>query len=732
MSRRSAHMPPPPPPDRDILMGPPPVPHQQPFAPSNAENASQRDYAEKYYKLKRKYFDLEDRHKRTEEELRLSGERNMHMSRERGLLLDRIIELETIASAANPESAMPLQPPSSAFPRSLISNRAQNAFAANLRQAIDEIAAEDPRADAPHPASQSRKRPLDDAQDRSEEDPQDSRKSARRSKGASAAPPANGYVPPADPAEPSGAQPKPLVTTSGKRIRIKPPVPVAPEQQQQQQAPPPHPAAETLRAQYGAPALLPRPTSPASPLSPIASDGEHYHPRHPDGVDFRNGGVPPISSPGLVSESPASLRATAAALPPTSIQRFAKPKRLKAHTVTSKSFSIPMVPRDAHGRPVLPLNVGIMTVISLGEICMREHFHTERYIFPVGYQVQRRYLSANDPSAEVVYNCRILDGGDGPKFQITAADKPDEPIIAGTATGAWSVVVRAANHVRNRQHSNSVSGPDFFGLGQNTIKHLIQELHGADRLKDYVWQKFQEGGSARPLGGRHAAVIPALPEDYGSPPSGTHGHGHERGDSRDSMSGIIEGNVSDVRGMPPEDSRRAARRGSRSSNGPLPDDLPPPPAPYGRHAYAPPPHAQEPAGYAPHLSPAHHHARAHEPPRPHMSPPTPTHHAPSHHASPHPNGQAYHHHTRSRDAPPYRAARSPAESLSLSPPARARPPPSPYAETPPPPRAVPPTFAGIMNAYPAEPYSPRPGSGSDREPGSSRGSASGSGDAERG
>lgn len=75
--------------------------------------------------------------------------------------------------------------------------------------------------------------------------------------------------------------------------------------------------------------------------------------------------------------------------PTTDVQRHAKPKRLKAHTVTSKSFSIPMVPRDKKGQPMLPLNVGIMTVINLGIVCMREHFHTERYIFPVGYEVTR-------------------------------------------------------------------------------------------------------------------------------------------------------------------------------------------------------------------------------------------------------------------------------------------------------------------------------------------------------
>jgi hypothetical protein len=103
-------------------------------------------------------------------------------------------------------------------------------------------------------------------------------------------------------------------------------------------------------------------------------------------------------------------------------------------------------------------------------------------------------LSTLDPNSEVVYHCTILDGGDGPKFQIVPSDVPDRTVIAGTATGAWSNIVKQANAIRSRQHSNSVSGPDFFGLGQNTIKHLIQELPNADRLRDYVWQNFIEGG----------------------------------------------------------------------------------------------------------------------------------------------------------------------------------------------------------------------------------------------
>lgn len=248
------------------------------------------------------------------------------------------------------------------------------------------------------------------------------------------------------------------------------------------------------------------PNSPGYPYNPYL-----YMPMMP--------GYPPPGAPQPPANSPATPSSSTHSAPPQPLPAqpqppaapAPKPKRTKAHPVSSKSFSIPLVPRDKQGKPMLPLNVGIMTVISLGSVCPREHFHTERYIFPVGYEVTRRYLSTIDPSIEVVYHCTILDGGDGPKFQIVPSDTPDKPVIAGTATGAWSSIVKQANAIRNRQHSNSVSGPDFFGLGQNTIKHLIQELPGADKLKNYVWQYFIEGG---PLGGRHASVIPALPEEY--------------------------------------------------------------------------------------------------------------------------------------------------------------------------------------------------------------------------
>lgn len=458
------------------------------------------------------------------------------------VLLDRIIELES--PPAHKHSHIPDQLPASAMPRSLYSERAQTTMRENVKQAMEECAVED-RSTAlpgPHIGPVARKREREEAEARAQqinrtEDQPTPAKRRRTKKDKEVVVPA----------------PSPPAT---RRIRIKAPTePSAPTliyQSPVEHRPAPQPSAEPTQQQY----LLnerhaldghqdkyasPLPSTVSSPreedILPVASSSPRYQDVTPSASSAVSNAPPPpssalssqsypspefqLSSPNNSFRSPEMYTANG---------RHARPKRLKAHTVAHKTHQIPTVPRDPHGAPILPLNVGIMTVISLGTVCLREHFHTERYIFPIGYEVtryvfssirsctglictpSRRYLSAHDPQSEVVYHCKILNGENGPTFQIIADDQPEKPIQAGTPTGAWSVVVRAANHIRNRVHSNSVSGPDFFGLGQNTIKHLIQQLPEADRLKDYVWQTFVEGGDGRPLGGRHAAVAPALAE----------------------------------------------------------------------------------------------------------------------------------------------------------------------------------------------------------------------------
>lgn len=358
-----------------------------------------------------------------EDELRRSGERNTHWNSEKGyailalslpiigvnpffsMLLDRILELEatvarqpSIPTPHSPNAQTPTQTPT-AFPRALQSPHAQTAFQANLHEAMDEVRSEDPSVDplysSRHFGPQARKRQLEEMKEREEEEARDARKAPRRgravtapntnkTKDIGAPPPFPSTVNPGDP--PATGPSQTLVTSSGKRIRIKPPA----------AAPPPPPSSATQGVhripQFINNAGIPPAThrlSPGSPMSPLGSDAEHYPMTDGDpSAALRNVNGNSTSSQ-LGPGSPTSLGPSATAISSTTVQRHTKPKRLKAHTVTSKSYSIPMVPRDKNGRPILPLNVGIMTVNCLGEVCMREHFHTERYIFPVGYSVNR-------------------------------------------------------------------------------------------------------------------------------------------------------------------------------------------------------------------------------------------------------------------------------------------------------------------------------------------------------
>ncbi|KAI8993715.1 F/Y-rich N-terminus-domain-containing protein [Pilobolus umbonatus] len=171
----------------------------------------------------------------------------------------------------------------------------------------------------------------------------------------------------------------------------------------------------------------------------------------------------------------------------------APPKRSKVARISTKTRRVQPIDRDEKGKPKLPQQIGVLTVLSLGHIVTdRPTFHNERYIFPVGYTVSRTYPSMVDPNANTVVTSTIIDGGDGPRFQIVAADTPDKPIIANSATGAWTVVVRKSNEIRHRDHSNSASGPDYYGFKHPTIAKLIQDLPGARNLKHYVWQTFEE------------------------------------------------------------------------------------------------------------------------------------------------------------------------------------------------------------------------------------------------
>lgn len=355
------------------------------------------------------------------------------------------MELEAQTAKVPNGSTGPAALHSSAFPKSLLNARARNFFTTNLRQAMTEDETEDnldPLLTSRHVGPTARKRAEDERKERQEEEARELRRSSRSRKPQNPYPVNAAHVVASHkgkevaglpvqqplltyaPVPSHGEQSPVLVSNKGTRLRIKPPQPPQESHSSETHDLMTIPSSSSQHHQvygYPPPPQQPRSQSPVSPLvSPhdetlhqASYSHRHYRNHTPQSISNNSNGSPslsrrlsssshPSNSPNIPQhqhqaqhQSPLPPHSQQPSTPGSNnsrgsdVQRHAKPKRLKAHTVTSKSFSIPMVPRDKKGRPMLPLNVGIMTVLNLGEVCMREHFHTERYIFPVGYEVTR-------------------------------------------------------------------------------------------------------------------------------------------------------------------------------------------------------------------------------------------------------------------------------------------------------------------------------------------------------
>ncbi|ORZ24176.1 F/Y rich C-terminus-domain-containing protein [Absidia repens] len=169
-----------------------------------------------------------------------------------------------------------------------------------------------------------------------------------------------------------------------------------------------------------------------------------------------------------------------------------RPKRMRRGNQEPKMRRVQPLDRDStSGEYILPARVGILTVHSLGRVVPLTTYHNDRYIWPPGFKVSRTYLSMVNAEQNTVYTCTVEENGEqGPRFRVIAEDSPDQPIIANSATGVWTAIVKRANEIRNREHSNSASGPDYYGFTHATIAKMIQDLPGADQCLNYVWQKF--------------------------------------------------------------------------------------------------------------------------------------------------------------------------------------------------------------------------------------------------
>ncbi|KAJ3124086.1 hypothetical protein HK101_006203, partial [Irineochytrium annulatum] len=192
--------------------------------------------------------------------------------------------------------------------------------------------------------------------------------------------------------------------------------------------------------------------------------------------------ITPPPSISAASTAPSSSTTTTAPAPLLAVTR---PRNASVKRIQR-------IPTDDHGNPVLPIQIGVIVIHSLGHVVSdRPAFHNDRYIYTPGFRSSRSFMSIVDPTKNVNYECTIVDGGDGPRFVVTPEDAPERASTGASATGAWNTIIKAAYTLRNKEHTSSVSGPDFFGISQKAVMKLIQDLPGARECRNYVWKEFE-------------------------------------------------------------------------------------------------------------------------------------------------------------------------------------------------------------------------------------------------
>ncbi|KAJ1564772.1 transforming growth factor beta regulator 1, partial [Nowakowskiella sp. JEL0078] len=150
------------------------------------------------------------------------------------------------------------------------------------------------------------------------------------------------------------------------------------------------------------------------------------------------------------------------------------------------------IPRDELKKPILPIQFGMIKLLSLGCVVWDlPGYHTSRYIWPIGYAMSRELPSMTNPNRISKYIAHITEGRDGPQFQIFADDSKQNPVIASSATSAWSNVFKAINSIRTEPCLIAGSGAEMFGFTNPTIGLLVQELPNSEKCCDFVKQTYE-------------------------------------------------------------------------------------------------------------------------------------------------------------------------------------------------------------------------------------------------
>lgn len=120
-----------------------------------------------------------------------------------------------------------------------------------------------------------------------------------------------------------------------------------------------------------------------------------------------------------------------------------------------------------------------LVIQSLGEIDPhRPSFHTDRWIYPVGFTTIRIFGSMANPCVKSVYTCRIAEVAGNPRFEMSSEADPEVMIVGPSPQFCLSTLLNYLRDTHHLHRLNSVEadGNWFFGLAHPVVMSLIEGM----------------------------------------------------------------------------------------------------------------------------------------------------------------------------------------------------------------------------------------------------------------
>lgn len=160
----------------------------------------------------------------------------------------------------------------------------------------------------------------------------------------------------------------------------------------------------------------------------------------------------------------------------SSKSRVSSTTKASKKTESNQQQFVQTISINQNGRPIYPITMGNLSIHDLGAIIVdRLGYHTENWIYPIGYVSTRIYGHIKEPHRKCLYTCKIIDCGDYPRFEIIPEGLPEYAIAGPSADLCHAALLQTMNNNSDgRELAVIPQGEYFFGLAHPAVATLLQ------------------------------------------------------------------------------------------------------------------------------------------------------------------------------------------------------------------------------------------------------------------